>query len=75
MWEIFPFILNLKVKIRCWKVTVGWPRPGDSRGLGSETAPVKVQCTSPRSPVYCHFYTFSHQTDDVKKNYFECLTR
>ena len=28
MWEIFPFILNLKVKFVAWKVTVGWPLAG-----------------------------------------------
>ena len=41
-----------------------WAVPGQPWARGRL---LQLKFNAPRSPVYCHFYRISHQTDDVKK--------
>ena len=76
MWEIFSFILNLKVKFVAWKVTVGWPRLGDSRGLGSDWALRLLQLkfnaprpTHPSTVTFTEFLTDPKMSENKHKSY------
>ena len=72
----FPIYFEFKSKIRCWKVTVGWPRPGDSRGLGSDWALRLLQLkfnaprpTHPSTVTFTEFLTDPMMSENKHKSY------